>query len=157
MRFPDCVMCRGAEGDPELHRVQVWENELWRLTTSLAAEVEGFSYLEPKRHVPTIDRLDGEEAATFGDAVARATSALKRATGAGLVFVYVFGDSVPHLHVNLAPHHDGDGLSTQMIKGTIVERELPSGAILQTSDTYPPLPEERLRDAADRIRRELAG
>lgn len=156
MRFPDCAMCRGAEADPELHRVQVWEDERWRLTTSLAAEVEGFSYLEPKRHVPSIDRLDGEEAATFGPAIANTTAALKRATGAEHVFLYVFGDSIPHLHVHLAPHIEGDGLNTQMIKGNVVERRLPSGAILQTSDRYPALPEERLRDVAGRVRDELA-
>jgi hypothetical protein len=43
-----------------------------------------------------------------------------------------------------------------MIKGTIVEREPPRGAILLTSDTYPPLPEDRLRAVAERVREELA-
>ncbi len=35
MRYPDCPACRGAEGDPELHRLEVWSDDLWRLTTSL--------------------------------------------------------------------------------------------------------------------------
>ena len=38
---PECVICRGASGDAELHRIQVWEDALWRLTVSLDAEVLG--------------------------------------------------------------------------------------------------------------------
>ena len=35
---------------------------------------------------------------------------LRDATGAELTYAYVFGDRVAHLHVNLAPHRDGDAL-----------------------------------------------
>jgi hypothetical protein len=55
----DCPICRGAAFDPELDRIPVWEDGLWRLTVSLAAEVPGFAYLEPKRHVPYVTDLDG--------------------------------------------------------------------------------------------------
>ena len=34
----------------------------------------------------------------------------KRPADAEQVYVYVFGDHVPHLHFNLAPHRAGDGL-----------------------------------------------
>ena len=67
MRYPDCPACRGAEGDPELHRMEVWSDDLWRLTTSLSAEVVGFSYLEPRRHIVAITAIDGDEARTLGD------------------------------------------------------------------------------------------
>ena len=43
----DCPICRGAAFDPEMDRIAVWEDALWRLTVSLAAEVPGFAYLEP--------------------------------------------------------------------------------------------------------------
>ena len=95
-------------GDPELQRVQVWEDAYWRMTTSLWAEVPGFSYLEPKRHISDITALDGEEARIFGEILARVTQVLKKETGAELVYIYVFGDSVPHFHVHLAPHRTGD-------------------------------------------------
>jgi diadenosine tetraphosphate (Ap4A) HIT family hydrolase len=138
--------------------VQVWEDELWRLTTSIFGDpVPGFSYLEPKRHIPFITELDGEEVLTFGRVLARVTGALKEATGAEVVYVYVFGESIPHLHVHLAPHRTGDGLNDRMVKGSLEEKRLPSGATLLVSREYPPLPEEELRSAADRIRQVLSG
>lgn len=157
MRYPDCPACQGAAGDPELHRVQVWEDDLWRLTTSLASEVEGFSYLEPKRHIRSILELDGEEARTLGEVLATAATALKDATGAEQVYVYVFGAGIPHLHLHLAPHREGDALNDAMIRGDVVVQDLPSGAQLLRSEEFPPLPEATLRDAAERIRGLLGG
>jgi diadenosine tetraphosphate (Ap4A) HIT family hydrolase len=146
------VICRGPEGDEELLRVQVWEDELWRLTTSVSGDpVPGFSYLEPKRHIPFITDLDGDEALTFGPVMARVTGALKEATGAEVVYVYVFGEGIPHLHIHLGPHRSGDGLNDRMVKGELVEQRLPSGATLLVSREHPPLTEEELRGAADRI------
>src|SRR5437867_11315124 len=121
----DCVICRGIAGDHELMRIQVWEDELWRLTVSLAAESPGFSYLEPKRHIADIAGLDGPEAASLGTVLARVTSALKAETGAELVYVYVFGGGVPHLHLHLAPHAAGDALNEQMLCGELVEERHP--------------------------------
>jgi len=66
-----CVLCNGIAGDAELHRIQVWEDSLWRLTLSIEAEILGFAYLEPKRHIPHITDLDREEARTFGEVLAR--------------------------------------------------------------------------------------
>src|SRR6266540_4708636 len=100
----DCVLCRGIAGDAELLRMQVWEDPLWRVTISLEAEILGFAYLEPHRHIPHITDLDGQEAATLGAVLARCTTALQQASGAEIVYVYVFGGGVPHLHLHLAPH-----------------------------------------------------
>ncbi len=152
----DCLLCRGPAGDPELDRIQVWEDDLWRLTVSLDAEVPGFTYLEPKRHVPHVTDLDGDEARTLGTVLGRVSSVLKEATNAELVFVYVFGGGIPHLHVHLAPHREGDGLSTQIIRGEIVEEKLEGGATRQVSKEFPPLPRDQLRAVAGRIADRLA-
>lgn len=144
----DCVICRAEDGDAVMGRVQVGEDELWRLTMSTEAEVLGFSYLEPKRHIPYVTDLDGEEARTFGRVLARITSALKERTGAEVVYLHVFGGGVPHLHVHLAPHHVGDALNSQMIRGEIEERPLPDGATALVSKDFPPLPEAQQRAAA---------
>ena len=152
-----CVLCRGPEGDAELLRVQVWEDHLWRLSASLASEVPGFCYLEPKRHIPHVTDLDGEEAATLGPTLARITSTLREVTGAELVYVFVFGGGVPHLHLHLAPHREGDALNANMIKGEPVETRLPSGATMYVSPDFPPLPEEELRSVAERVRDSLGG
>lgn len=137
--------------------MQVWEDELWRLTTSVSGDpVRGFSYLEPKRHIPFITELDGNEALTFGSVIARVAGVLKEGTEAEVVYVYVFGESIPHLHVHLAPHRTGDGLNDRMVKGKLVEMPLPNGATLLVSREYPPLPDEELRAAANRIRQILS-
>jgi diadenosine tetraphosphate (Ap4A) HIT family hydrolase len=123
----DCIICSGAVGDRALNRIEVWRDSLWRLTLSLDAEVLGFAYLEPIRHIANIVELDGPEAASFGATVAKASKALKEATAAEIIYMYVFGDGVAHLHVHLAPHHQGDALNSQMIRGEIVSEKLPNG------------------------------
>jgi len=150
-----CVLCRGTAADEELERIQVWEDVHWRLTVSIAAEVPGFAYLEPKRHIGFVTDLDGAEAETFGPVLARSTRALKDATGAEVAYVYVFGDGIQHLHLHLAPHRAGDALNDQMIRGEIVEERLPSGMTRFTSREFPPLPRERLLAVAEQIRHRL--
>jgi diadenosine tetraphosphate (Ap4A) HIT family hydrolase len=151
----ECVICRGVTGDAELQRIQVWEDSLWRLTVSLDAEILAFSYLEPKRHIPHITDLDGDEAQTFGEVLARVSRVLQEETGAELVYVYIFGGGVPHLHVHLAPHRSGDGLNTQIIRGEFTEEKLESGAVRYVSKEFPPLPQEEQRVVANRIQRRL--
>lgn len=152
----DCILCRGPEGDAELERVEVWRDGLWRLTTSVSGYTAGFSYLEPLRHVPYITDLDGDEAATFGAVIARCTAALKEATGSELVYVYVFGGGVPHLHLHLAPHTAGDALSDSIIRGEMTEEKQPSGVTFLKSKEFPELPVDELRDVAERVRDLLA-
>jgi diadenosine tetraphosphate (Ap4A) HIT family hydrolase len=141
----ECVICRGVAGDAELQRIQVWEDSLWRLTVSLDAEIFAFSYLEPKRHIPHITDLGGDEARTFGAVLAHVSHVLQEETGAELVYVYIFGGGVPHLHVHLAPHRSGDGLNTQIIRGEFTEEKLESGAVRYVSKEFPPLPQDEQR------------
>jgi diadenosine tetraphosphate (Ap4A) HIT family hydrolase len=123
---------------------------------SLAAEVPGFSYLEPKRHIPYITDLDGEEARTFGEVLARVTSVLRQETGAELVYIYVFGGGVPHLHVHLAPHRANDALNDRMIRGEIVEEPTESGTVRLINKEFPALPEAEQRAVAYRVQYRLA-
>ena len=139
-----------------MSRIQVWEDRLWRVTTSVAGEVLGFSFLEPKRHIPGVTELDGEEARTFGETLARVTRVLKEVAGAELVYVYVFGGGIPHLHVHLAPHRTGDALNEQMIRGEVGEVKLPSGATVFVSKDYPQIPQEQHRRLAEDVRSRLA-
>ena len=147
----DCALCLGAETDAALFREEVWRDDLWRLTTAKLGEVAGFSYLEPHRHIPSIADLDGEEAATLGPVMARATAAIREATGVDLVYVYVFGDGIPHLHLHLAPHREEGPLSNHMIKGNQHRTVLPSGEEIWVSDRYPLLPHEVMNAAITAI------
>jgi diadenosine tetraphosphate (Ap4A) HIT family hydrolase len=106
----ECMLCDPAAADREFSRSRLWEDELWRLSAVLAGPVAGFAHLEPKRHIPFITDLDGDEAASLGTVLQRVTSALRTAAAAEKTYVYVFGDHVPHLHLNLAPHVAGDAL-----------------------------------------------
>jgi diadenosine tetraphosphate (Ap4A) HIT family hydrolase len=112
MTTDGCAVCRGAELESELGREQVGEDDLWRLTTSIGPRdpTPGFSYLEPKRHISYITEVDGQESSTLGSVLDRCCSALKEAAEAECVYIRVFGDSVPHLHLQLAPRKTGDAL-----------------------------------------------
>lgn len=155
MAGAECIFCRGREADDELDRIEVWQDDHWRLTVALASEVLGFAYLEPKRHITHITSLDGVEAATFGPVIARCTEAIKSAAAADVVYVYIFGDGVPHLHVHLAPHRDGDALSDKMIRGEIIEEKMPNGMTHFYSSEFPPLPRAELEDVAAKVRAKL--
>lgn len=156
MEAAGCAICRGTDGDAELDRVEVWRDTHWRLSMSRRGPTLGFSYLEPIRHIPYLADLDGDEAATFGPAVARASRVLRDATGARLVFAYVFGGGIPHLHVHLAPDQPAGVLNTALISGEVEMRPLPSGASEIVSRDHPDLPEEQLATVMERVRRALA-
>jgi diadenosine tetraphosphate (Ap4A) HIT family hydrolase len=112
MADDECLLCRVSDADAYFRRRRVWEDEHWRLSVVLHGAVVGFAHLEPHRHIPFITDLDGPEAATLGAVLARATRAMRTATVADKIYVYVFGDRVPHVHFNLAPHRPGDALIT---------------------------------------------
>jgi diadenosine tetraphosphate (Ap4A) HIT family hydrolase len=152
----DCTICRAEAGDPDLDRVEVWRDGLWRLSMARHGPTLGFAYLEPIRHIPHLEDLNGEEAATFGPAIAKASETLKRASGAGLVYAYVFGGGIPHLHVHLAPNTPEGVLNTALITGEIEERKLPSGASEIISKDYPDLPEADVAAVIERVRELMA-
>jgi len=147
-----CVLCRVPEGDEELDVVEVWREAGWRMTMARHGATLGFSFLEPIRHIPYLADLDGEEAASFGAVIARASATLREATGAKLVYAYVFGGGVPHLHVHLAPNIPEGVLSTSLISGPVEERPLPSGATEIISLDHPDLPAEELTAVIERVR-----
>lgn len=136
--------------------MRIWEDGLWRLATLTHGQVPGFSFLEPKRHIGFIEELDGEEASSFGAVVARATAALKEATPAERVYLYVFGGGIPHLHVHLAPHTEGDALSATILRGEVETRPGPDGTTLLLATDFPVPPRSAMREVAERARVLLA-
>lgn len=100
--------------------------------------------------MPHITDLDGAEAATFGAVLARVTSALKEAAQAELVYVYVFGGGIPHLHVHLGPHRKGDALAADIIRGEVDEERDASGATRLVSRDFPEVAGDELRRTAER-------
>ncbi|MGH2428102.1 MAG: HIT family protein [Candidatus Limnocylindria bacterium] len=152
----DCLLCDGERAAGALNREVVWEDHLWRLSMTHGGYTTGFGYLEPKRHVPHITDLDGEEADTFGAVLARVASALKEAAGAELVYVYVFGGGIPHLHVHLGPHREGDALNSDIIRGEQTYEPQPSGAQRVVSREFPELAADEIAEVIDRARQLLS-
>jgi diadenosine tetraphosphate (Ap4A) HIT family hydrolase len=154
----ECALCNVPAVDADFGRVEVWRDSLWRLTTSVGPgdPTSGFSYLEPLRHIRYVHELDGEESATFGPVLARCAAALKEATGAELVYVYIFGRGIPHLHAHLAPHTAGDALNESILRGEFEEQALPSGAVAFVSKDFADVPVRQLARVADRVRELLS-
>jgi diadenosine tetraphosphate (Ap4A) HIT family hydrolase len=148
----DCTLCAGPAGDEELQRTEVWRDAHWRLSMAVRGETLGFAYLEPLRHIPYLADLDGPEAATFGSAIARVSHVLREATGAQLVYAYVFGGGIPHLHVHLAPNRPAGVLNTAILTGEVEERKLPSGATEMVSLAHPPVPAAEARAVIELVR-----
>jgi diadenosine tetraphosphate (Ap4A) HIT family hydrolase len=157
MTDPECLLCDPDAAAVQLNREVVWEDRLWRLAMPRRGYTTGFGYLEPKRHVPHITDLEGEEATTFGSTIAQIASALKEAAGAELVYVHIFGGGIPHLHVHLGPHRDGDALSDSIIRGEFTYEPLPSGAQRIVSRDFPEIPAADIQAVIDRARALLGG
>lgn len=111
----ECAICSGR-ADEIFRRTEVWSNERWRVTTSTYRDVKNFCYLEPRRHIRYISELDGLEAEEFGVVLSSVSAAVKKSSGAKLVYVYIYGDHIPHLHVHLAPHKEGDNYQDEVVK-----------------------------------------
>ena len=156
MNEPECLLCDGAEADRQLDRTLVWEDRLWRLSMSLRGYTTGFGYLESKRHIPHITDLGDEEAATFGPVLARTTAVLKEAADAELVFVYVFGGGISHLHVHLGPHRTGDALNNDVIRGELVIDPHPSGAGRMVSREFTEVSVDEIAVVIERARHLLS-
>jgi diadenosine tetraphosphate (Ap4A) HIT family hydrolase len=135
---------------------EVWSDDFWRLTSARVGELAGYSYLSPRRHIPHITDLSGPEAETFGEVVALASNAIKDATGAELVYLYVFGEGVDHFHAHLAPHREpGSPLISDPIKGAKHMTHLPTGEEVWSSDRYPLQHADVMTAAIEGIRRRL--
>jgi diadenosine tetraphosphate (Ap4A) HIT family hydrolase len=67
----------------------------------------GHLLVEPLRHAPGLADLTDAEARSVGLWCALASRALRAAAGAEHVYLAVFGDGVPHLHVHLLPRFPG--------------------------------------------------
>ena len=125
----ECDICNG-NADSIFKRKIVWSNKRWNLSLSRYLAVKGFAYLEPVEHFESIDKLDDELSKEFGLLAVKFTKILKEVFKVKLVYVYVFGDHISHLHVHLAPHSEGDFLYSKIItpdvsfpEDTLTEKE----------------------------------
>ncbi len=81
---------------------------------------------------------------------------MREASRAPLVYAYVFGGGIPHLHVHLVVNAPAGVLNTNIISGEVEERKLPSGATEITSRDHPDLSEAEILAINDRVRELMA-
>lgn len=114
-QYNECDICNG-NADSIFNRKVIWSNQRWKLSLSRYQAVKGFSYLEPVKHIESIDKLDEELSKEFGYLLVKFTKVLREVLGVKLVYVYIFGDHISHLHAHLAPHLEGDYLYGDIVK-----------------------------------------
>jgi diadenosine tetraphosphate (Ap4A) HIT family hydrolase len=70
-------------------------------------QVPGWFVVAPARHVEQVDALRAEELASLGPLVAEVAAALRRETPCEKVYVSIFAERLPHLHVHVIARPPG--------------------------------------------------
>jgi histidine triad (HIT) family protein len=105
-----CFICQKHRGDITLPGGAIYEDHLvyaGHAYTDQGSPYLGYLIAELKRHTPGLAEQTDEEAQALGLLVARLSRALKTSEGAEHVYLFVFGDHVPHLHLHLVPRYPG--------------------------------------------------
>ena len=106
-----CFICRKHRGEIVIPGGAVYEDELVYAGHVLLSDDRptylGHLMAETKRHAPDLADLTDEEAKALGLLVARLSRALKGSEDAEHVYVFVFGDAVPHVHIHVVPRYPG--------------------------------------------------
>jgi histidine triad (HIT) family protein len=108
---PECPFCAIAGGDAPAQRVL--EDDLAVAFLDVRPLFPGHVLLVPRDHVETLPDLPVADVGPLFERVRRLAVAVPRAMGATGSFVAVnnvVSQSVPHLHVHVAPRTKGDGL-----------------------------------------------
>jgi diadenosine tetraphosphate (Ap4A) HIT family hydrolase len=66
-----------------------------------AGPVPGWLVVAPMRHVEQIDQLDQHELRALGPLLAETSAALRQASGGAKIYLAVFAELLPHLHVHV--------------------------------------------------------
>ena len=107
----DCLFCRIVAGDVDAHFV--FEDEVCVAFLDARPLFPGHSLLVPREHHETLWDLPDELVAPLFRNAKVLSSAVRDAMGAQGAFVAmnnVVSQSVPHLHVHIAPRNRKDGL-----------------------------------------------
>jgi histidine triad (HIT) family protein len=106
----ECFICRKHRGEITIPGGAIYEDHLvyaGHIRSDQGSTYLGYLMAELKRHTPGLAEQTDEEAQALGLLVARLSRALKASEGAEHVYLFVFGDHVPHLHVHVVPRYPG--------------------------------------------------
>lgn len=127
-----CGICTGAATPA------VWSSDLWTLHAPVGGSLAGAVWLASREHADSFADLSPAAAADFGTVAARIERAILSLGGIARVHVYRWGDGGAHFHVWFIPRPLGM-LDAQGMMLPLWE------------DVLPNLPDEQLREAAERV------
>ena len=109
---PDCVFCKIVAGT--IPCMKVYEDEHVLAFLDIQPLADGHTMVIPKAHYQRIEEIPAEVHAAMFGALARASGAIREATGApsttiGLNNGREAGQVVPHVHFHLVPRFADDG------------------------------------------------
>lgn len=110
LQTAECFICQKHRREINIPGGAIYEDHLvyaGHIRADDGPTYLGYLMAELKRHAPGLAEQTNEEAQALGLLVARLSRALKTSEGAEHVYLFVFGDHVPHLHMHLVPRHPG--------------------------------------------------
>ena len=101
MADSDCTVCSFIAEPPS----GGWyaENELWRVGPHPSSKTPGWICAFLKRHAEGLTEMSPDELTTMGPVLAEAAVALTEATDPERVYMMMFGENAPHIHIVLMP------------------------------------------------------
>lgn len=103
----DCFVCRKHRGEVTVAGGVLYEDDLVLATRPAGATYPAHLMLDTRRHVGELADLTVAEAEAVGRAVRRLAQALREVCGVEHVYLSVFGDAVPHVHVHVVGRYPG--------------------------------------------------
>jgi len=108
----DCLICRKHRGEIQVPGGAVYEDDLFyaghaQIRAGQSQAYLGYLMVEPRRHARGVEDLLPAEAARLGPLIARLARGLRESEGAERIYVLVFGEQVPHVHVHIVARYPG--------------------------------------------------
>lgn len=101
MAGSECTVCSFMASPPE----GGWyaETDLWRVGPHPSAKTPGWICAFLKRHAEGLTEMNAEELASMGPVLGEAAAALTEVTSPERVYMMLFGENAPHVHIVLMP------------------------------------------------------
>lgn len=100
----DCIFCKIVNGDIPCYKI--YEDDEFLAFLDISEFTEGHTLVIPKKHFRFI--WDVENMQGYGNAVKKICNHFTKELGYKYVDTLSFGRMVPHAHIHLVPHNNGE-------------------------------------------------
>lgn len=101
----DCTICL-LDAPEARAAADVFGDELWAGGLIRGFDVPGWVFLRLRRHAEGLGELTQAELTTFGRRLRDLMGAVSDVTGASVIYLLMFGEQNPHVHLLVAPRTD---------------------------------------------------